>query len=168
MEGVWRWNVDAVCSHFSWMYEAAHQAAGIRDSLNRYHQISSCLYFGFGCLEAFLDEQIRKRFLKARPEEDLLRSIKKTQFRTEITSWASVCCPSVFRIGLEVIQSPRFLNFQGNSALFIPIPTEALLCISPQHERCAEMNPFRRLASCLVIFPVANPNSSPVLQQTLA
>lgn len=69
---VWRWNVDSVWHHFSWMCQASYLAGKSTNTFDRYHHASACLYFGIGAIEAFLNKKIRERFAGAKSEEDLL------------------------------------------------------------------------------------------------
>ena len=60
--GHWRWNSDIAWHYFSSMQYEAHCAKNADNDFMKYHHLRSCIYFGIGTLEAFLNKQIRLYF----------------------------------------------------------------------------------------------------------
>lgn len=99
---VWRWNVDPVWHHFSWMCQEAALSQTAIGTFNMYRHVSACLYFGVGAIEAFLNQQMRKRFAGVKTEAEIHDMLRKPRLMDKLTEWPSVLC------GVEIVV-PEYL-----------------------------------------------------------
>ena len=69
----------------------------------RYHHVSACLYFGIGSIEAFLNQQMRKRFVGVKAEAEIHELLRKPRLMDKVTMWPSVLCGTQIDIPPEIV-----------------------------------------------------------------
>jgi hypothetical protein len=106
-QDVWRWNVDPVWHHFSWMLQEAALATTVKGTFARYHHVSACLYFGIGAIEAFLNKKMRQRFTGIKTEDEIhemLRSPQATLMK-KVKEWPSILCGVEIEIPAGIVSA---------------------------------------------------------------
>jgi hypothetical protein len=103
-EGIWRWNVNPTWNHFSSMCQEGFLAEHASNSFEKYHHLSSCLYFGIGAIEAFLNEQMRLKLSKGEDERQILKKLRSTGLADKVNTWPAELCDTEVDISPEVQQ----------------------------------------------------------------
>src|ERR1700693_6173 len=85
---VFRWNVNPPWEHFSSLVRESAAAVTARSDFHRFHHLRAALYFAIGSVEAFLNQEMRKRLKSEGADERKIRNrLRNTAFKEKTEEW---------------------------------------------------------------------------------
>lgn len=79
--------VDPSWQNFCSLYREACTAEEVVTAVEKSHHMMAALYFGIAALEALLNEKMRAHIQDAKSPEDVLKLLRRTEFRRKLKTW---------------------------------------------------------------------------------
>lgn len=79
--------LDPSWQNFCSLYREACATDEVVTAVEKSHHMMAALYFGIAALEAFLNRQMRTHLQDSKPPDDVLKLLRRTEFRKKLKDW---------------------------------------------------------------------------------
>ena len=114
---VWRWNVDPAWENYSSLHLESSAATRASNPIEKYHHLRAALLFGMASLEAFLNQEMRKKMIAEGRQDNTIAKQLKTFLGNKTGKWPQIISSKELAVDTNLERLVREYNdLRGETA----------------------------------------------------